>query len=111
MLRRTAAAAFSFAALLGMAHADTLVVCSEASPDFLNPQFTTANTSFDVAAQIYEKLVAVEPGGSNLIPALAESWVISEDGLVYTFKLRRGVKWHSNRVFKPTREFTLGDET
>jgi dipeptide transport system substrate-binding protein len=109
MLCRTAAAAFSFAALLGMAHAETLVVCSEASPDFLNPQFTTANTAFDVAAQIYEKLVAVEPGGSSLITALAESWAISEDGLVYTFKLRHGVKWHSNRVFKPTREFNADD--
>jgi dipeptide transport system substrate-binding protein len=109
MLCRTTAASFALFAMMSIASAETLVVCTEASPDFINPQFSTANTSFDVAGQIYERLVAVERGGSKLIPGLAESWTISDDGLTYTFKLRRGVKWHSNREFTPKREFNADD--
>ncbi len=93
-------------ALSGAAFADTLVVCSEASPDYLNPQFTTANTAYDMASQIYDRLVETERGGSNLVPALAESWDVSEDGLTYTFHLRRGVKWQSSKLFTPSRDFS-----
>jgi dipeptide transport system substrate-binding protein len=92
------------------AHAETtLVSCTEASPPSLNPQLTTANTAYDVAAQIYNRLVELERGGSTVIPALAESWTISPDGLSYTFRLRRGVKFQSNRLFAPTREFNADD--
>ncbi len=91
------------------AQAQALVVCTEASPDFLNPQFSSQNTAYDVAAQIYERLTATERGGSQIIPSLAESWTISDDGLTYTFKLRKGVKWHSNKNFTPTRDFNADD--
>ena len=43
------------------------------------------------------------------MPALAESWEISPDGLTYTFKLRRNVKWHNTGAFKPTRDFNADD--
>ncbi|MFL6727913.1 MAG: hypothetical protein ACJ8FS_15570, partial [Sphingomicrobium sp.] len=62
---------------IGAARADTLVVCSEASPDFLNSALSDSNTSFDVSEQIADRLVEMEPGGSKVIPALAESWTIS----------------------------------
>jgi dipeptide transport system substrate-binding protein len=111
MTRRTILAAAAAVAVLAAlpAAADTLVVCSEASPDFMNPQFSTANTAFDVGAQIYDRLVEIERGGANLIPALAESWDVSPDGLIYTFHLRRGVKWQSNKSFTPTRDFNADD--
>jgi dipeptide transport system substrate-binding protein len=111
MTRRTILAAAAAIAVLAAlpAAADTLVVCSEASPDFMNPQFSTANTAFDVGAQIYDRLVEIERGGANLIPALAESWDVSPDGLIYTFHLRRGVKWQSNKSFAPTRDFNADD--
>jgi dipeptide transport system substrate-binding protein len=89
--------------------ADTLVVCTEASPDALNAQLSTANTSFDVSEQIADRLVEMKIGGSDLIPGLAESWTISPDGLTYTFKLRHGVKFQSNANFKPTRDFDADD--
>src|SRR4029079_19705931 len=73
------------------AQADTLAVCTEASPDALNAQLSTANTTFDVSEQIADRLVEMKIGGSDLVPGLAESWTISEDGLTYTFKLRQGV--------------------
>src|SRR3954452_9856117 len=91
------------------ASAETLVVCTEASPDFLNPQFSNQNTAYDVSTQIYERLVGVERGGSKLVPSLAESWSHSDDGLIVTFKLRSGVKWHSNRHFTPTRNLNADD--
>ncbi|MGH7153992.1 MAG: ABC transporter substrate-binding protein, partial [Acetobacteraceae bacterium] len=93
----------------GARAADTLVVCTEASPDFLNAQMSTANTSFDVTEQVSDRLVEMKTGTSELIPGLAESWTISPDGLTYTFKLRHGVKWQSNAHFKPTRDMNADD--
>ena len=89
--------------------ADTLVVCTEASPDALNAQLSTANTSFDVSEQVADRLVEMKIGGSDLVPGLAQSWTISPDGLTYTFKLRHGVKFQSNASFKPTRDFDADD--
>jgi dipeptide transport system substrate-binding protein len=91
------------------AQATTLVVCTEASPDFLNAQLSTADTSFTVAEQVSDRLVEMRIGGTDLTPALAESWTISPDGLTYTFKLRHGVKWQSNEIFKPTRDMNADD--
>ena len=66
----------AFAAAIGLsatwsARADTLVVCTEASPDALNAQLSTANTSFDVSEQIADRLVEMKIGGSDLVPGLA----------------------------------------
>jgi len=105
------AAAIGVFAFFGAAasRADTLVVCTEASPDALNAQLSTANTSFDVSEQVADRLVEMKIGGSDLVPGLAESWTVSPDGLTYTFKLRHGVKWQSNAMFKPTRDFNADD--
>jgi len=93
----------------GTARADTLVVCSEASPDALNAALSDANTSFDVSEQIADRLVEMQIGTSNVIPGLAESWTITPDGLHYTFKLRHGVKFQSSDKFKPTRDMNADD--
>jgi dipeptide transport system substrate-binding protein len=93
----------------GAARADSLVVCTEASPDALDANLSTSNTSFDVSEQTSDRLVEMEIGGSKLLPALAESWTIADEGLRYTFKLRHGVKWQSNDKFKPTRDFNADD--
>ncbi len=103
------AGAAALALGVGTARADTLVVCSEASPDYLNSALTDSNTSFDVSEQIADRLVEMEIGESKVIPGLAESWTITEDGLRYTFKLRHGVKFQSSDAFKPTRELNADD--
>jgi dipeptide transport system substrate-binding protein len=69
----------------------------------------TTGTSFDASLPIYNKLVEFERGTTKVGPGLAESWTVSEDGKVFTFKLRKGVKWHSNADFKPTRDFNADD--
>jgi peptide/nickel transport system substrate-binding protein len=49
--------------------------------------------------QIYESLVSLVPGTTELEPGLAESWELSEDGLEYTFTLRDGVTFHDGEPF------------
>lgn len=92
------------------AGAKTLIYCSEGSPEGFNPQFYTAGTTFDASSrQIYNRLVEFELGTTKVIPGLAESWSVSDDGRVYTFNLRRGVKWHNTLAFKATRDFNADD--
>lgn len=88
----------------------TFVYCSEGSPTAFNPQITTDGTSNNASAHtIYNRLVEFEYGSTKLIPALAESWSISENKLEYTFNLRKGVKFHTTKYFTPTRELNADD--
>jgi dipeptide transport system substrate-binding protein len=89
--------------------AKTLVFCSEGSPENFYPGVNTTGTSFDANSQIYSRIVDFERGGTTVVPGLAESWKISDDGKVYTFSLRKGVKWHNHRTWKPTRDFNADD--
>ncbi len=89
--------------------AKTLVYCSEGSPENFYPGINTTGTSFDVSEQIYDGLVGFERGGTSVVPALAEKWTVSKDGLEYVFQLRKGVKWHSNKNFQATRDFNADD--
>ncbi|WP_012745562.1 ABC transporter substrate-binding protein [Variovorax paradoxus] len=94
----------------GAVSAKTLVYCSEGSPENFYPGVNTTGTSFDVTTQVYNTIVEFERGGTKVVPGLAEKWDISADGTVYTFHLRKGVKWHStSKSFKPTRDFNADD--
>ena len=110
-LKRTALCALALPALLavGQVGAKTLVYCSEGSPENFAPSINTTGTSFDASEQIYDNLVDFERGGTKVVPGLAESWTVSKDGLEYVFKLRKGVKWQSNKNFKPTRDMNADD--
>ena len=94
----------------GSAYAKQLVYCSETSPAHFDPGPTTGGNDFDASSRtIYDRLVEFEHGGTNVVPGLAESWEVSEDGLEYTFKLRPGVKVHTTSYFTPTRELNADD--
>lgn len=74
--------------------------------ELVNPSTTDVqkNTEYyNVPLNIYDRLVeaeTIEPGKSDLVPGLAEKWDISADGLVYTFHLRKGVKFHNGEELK-----------
>ena len=90
--------------------AKTLVYCSEGSPEGFNPQLFTSGTTYDASSvPLYNRLVEFKIGTTEVIPGLAEKWEVSEDGKTYTFHLRKGVKWHDNKEFKPTRELNADD--
>lgn len=92
------------------ASAKSFVYCSEGSPSSFNPQLVTDGTSTNATSNlIYNNLVMFEPGTTKIVPALATSWEISKDKLVYTFNLRKGVKFHTTKYFTPTREFNAND--
>ncbi|MFY9959856.1 ABC transporter substrate-binding protein [Pseudomonas sp.] len=106
-----------FAALLGLglltqsplSQAKNLVFCSEGSPSGFDTAQYTSSTDNDAAEPIYNRLVEFERGATAVQPALAKSWEVSHDGLTYTFQLREGVKFHSNKDFTPSREFNADD--
>jgi len=104
-------AATALLACSGAAYAaKTLVYCSEGSPEGFNPQYYTTGTTFDaVSVPMFNRLVEFDTGTTNIVPGLAESYTASSDGLSYTFKLRKGVKFHSNAKFTPTRDFDADD--
>jgi dipeptide transport system substrate-binding protein len=98
------------AAFAAPASAKTLVYCSEGSPENFTPALNTTGTSFDAARPIYDKLTQFTRGSTQVEPGLAESWTVSPDSKVFTFKLRKGVKFHSGvNGFKPTRDFDADD--
>lgn len=112
MLKKLAFAATLMAAtaLSGVASAKTLVYCSEGSPEGFDPALYTAGTTFDASSRpVYNRLLEFEPGTTNPVPALAESYDVSDDGLQYTFKLRPGVKFQTTEFFTPTRDMNADD--
>lgn len=102
------AAAFSLCA--SAASAQSLVYCSEGSPEGFDPALYTAGTTFDASSHpLYNRLVEFKVGTTEVVPGLAESWEVSEDGKTVTFSLRQGVTFHSNTDFTPTRDFNADD--
>jgi peptide/nickel transport system substrate-binding protein len=75
-----------------------------AETDTLDPHATGGWSTYQITYQIFEGLVkedltrADEPT-PPLVPGLATSWTISDDGLVYTFKLRENVIFHDGTPF------------
>ena len=105
-----AAALLSATFFASAVSAKTFVYCSEGSPEGFDPGLYTAGTTFDASGHpIYSRLLEFEPGTTKPVAGLAESWEISEDGTVYTFKLRSGVKFQTTDFFTPTRELNADD--
>jgi len=77
----------------------TLVFGTSADPVVLDGALVSDGESLRAIDQMMEGLVTLDPGTTEVIPGLAESWEVSEDGLSYTFDLREGVKFHDGTDF------------
>lgn len=77
----------------------TLVFAGAADPVVLDGALVSDGESLRVIDQIFEGLVALAPGTTEIVPALAESWEASPDGLAWTFNLRSGVTFHDGEPF------------
>ncbi|MBA3246079.1 MAG: ABC transporter substrate-binding protein [Actinobacteria bacterium] len=77
----------------------TLVFAGAADPISLDPALASDGESIRPASQIYETLINLEPGGTELVPGLAESWEVSEDAQAITFTIRDGVTFHDGTEF------------
>lgn len=52
-----------------------------------------------IVAQIYESLLRLDPETMKTVPAVAESFIVSSDATIYTFKIRKGVIFHNDACF------------
>ena len=65
---------------------------NSADPESLDPHKTSTVYEAHILRDLFEGLV-MQDKDANLIPGAAESWTVSDDGTVYTFKLRQGATW------------------
>ena len=63
----------------------------------LDPAIGYDWVNWSMIKSLYARLMDYEPGTANLVPSLAETFGVSDDGLTYTFKLRKGVKFTNGR--------------
>ena len=93
LMTGVASAALAVAATSAFAK-DDITVAMQLEPPHLDPTSAAAGAIDSVLyTNVFEGLTRFMGDGS-VVPGLAESWEISEDGLTYTFKLREGVTFH-----------------
>ncbi|WP_291428776.1 ABC transporter substrate-binding protein [Deinococcus sp.] len=69
------------------------------SPQTFNYFGAIDNNNYTILNNVLESLVQYNLATYKLEPGLAESWTTSKDGKVWTFNLRKGVKWHDGKTF------------
>jgi peptide/nickel transport system substrate-binding protein len=84
----------------GDAAADaTMVFGTSADPVVLDGALVSDGESLRAIDQMFEGLVTLEPGGTEVVAGLASDWEISEDAMTYTFTLEEGVTFHDGTDF------------
>jgi oligopeptide transport system substrate-binding protein len=76
----------------------TLHIGNGAEPGTLDPHLVDAYTDMRVIAALLEGLCAIDERTSQPVPAAAERWESSPDGLTWTFHLRAGLKWSNDEA-------------
>ena len=100
-----AAAVSLLAATAGFAAADrsqakdTFVFAAEGDPVLIDGAFVSDGPSLRIVFQIFEGLVRNKPGTGQIEPLLATSWKASPNGRIWTFNLRKGVKFSDGTPF------------
>ena len=65
------------------------------NPDTLDYITSTRDSTSSITTNLIDGLLENDQYG-NLIPSMAESWTVSKDGLIYTYKIRQGAKWYTS---------------
>ncbi len=69
------------------------------NPATLDPHAVTDAEAGIILRQVYDTLLYRDPATNEIVPGLATDWSVSEDGLVYTFRLREDVTFHDGTRF------------
>ncbi|MFC0225889.1 ABC transporter substrate-binding protein SapA [Serratia aquatilis] len=86
------------------------VYCVSGILNTFNPQMASSGLTVDtLAAQLYDRLLDVDPYTYRLIPELAERWEVLDNGATYRFHLRRDVPFQTTDWFQPTRKMNAND--
>lgn len=86
------------------------VYCVSGQVDIFNPQKAGSGLIVDtLAAQLYDRLLDVDPYTYRLVPELAESWEVLDNGATYRFRLRDDVAFQHTPWFTPTRKLNADD--
>lgn len=81
----------------------TLLVATFGGPETLDPALAYETSGGEIIQNVYETLVFYDGEATDkFVPQLAESWEVSADGTVYTFKIRSGVKFHDGADMTPS---------
>ena len=86
------------------------VYCVNGLLNTFNPQMASSGLTVDtLSAQIYDRLLDVDPYTYRLIPELAQSWEVLDNGATYRFHLRKNVPFQRTAWFTPTRNLNADD--
>src|SRR5262252_8295521 len=96
---QAAVVALGVAGAASAGQSQTLNMMKSLDAPHYDGQRTTWSPSSDIVNMIQDTLVALDWNGKTVIPYLAKSWEVSEDGKVYTFKLRDDVRFCSGKKF------------
>jgi len=101
MKRITPLALALLLALTGLAAAQTrggtLIAAWAQEPVGLDPHITSAMSSYQVLENVIDNLITLD-AEQNIVPSLAHSWTVADDGLTVTFSLREGVRFSNGRA-------------
>jgi peptide/nickel transport system substrate-binding protein len=95
------AAVCAIAPTAGASHqaGGTMIYAGASDPTYLDPALVSDGESFRITKQIFEGLVDLKPGTTTVVPKLATSWSVDKSRKVWTFILRKGVKFHDGTPF------------
>ncbi len=86
------------------------VYCVNDVLNTFNPQMARSGVTIDtLAAQLYDRLLDVDPYTYRLMPELAQRWEVLDNGSTYRFYLRRDVPFQHTAWFSPTRNMNADD--
>lgn len=98
LLSAAAAAAAAATPAFAQAPRKTLIVASNQDIPNFDPHVATGYSASMLLRNVYDTLVRAEGAPPEIVPALAASWTVSPDGMVYTFKLDPAAKFHSGEA-------------